>query len=135
MTIKKSIRFIINFLIGRTVLKMFPFLSYKGVVNTQIRIYKKLKRKNYPEEVILNQILDSRRKLSLKDLGADAFYQDLISVNNKTLKQIIKSIVEWEYLYSFDAYGRRAKNNVPFDFVKKYRKEMELYIDKKIKNF
>ena len=128
----KFIRFAKNLLIGTTILKMFPFLGYKGVVNTQIRIYKKLKRKGYSETVALNKILDSRRKLSLRDLGADAFYQELINTNNKTLRQVIQAIVEWEYLDSFEAHARRSKNNVPFDFVEEYRKEIEAYISKKI---
>jgi hypothetical protein len=128
----KFIRFIKNLLLGTTILKMFPSLSYKGVVNTQIRIYKKLKRKGYSETVALNKILDSRRRLSLRDLGADAFYQELISIDNKTLEQVIQAIVEWEYLDSFEARVRRGKNNVPFDFVEEYRKEMKIYISKKI---
>ena len=128
----KFIRFAKNLLIGTTILKMFPFLGYKGVVNTQIRIYKKLKRKGYSEAVALNKILESRRKLSLKDLGTDDFYQELISIDNKTLEQVIQAIVEWEYLDSFEARVRRGKNNIPFSFVEEYRKEMKIYIGKKI---
>lgn len=127
----KFIRFIKNLFIGTTILKLFPFLGYKGVVNTQIRIYKKLKRKNYPETVILNKILDSRRIFSLRDLRADDFYRELINIDNKTLEQVIQAIVEWEYLDSFEAHARRRKNDVPLSFVEEFRKEMKIYIDKK----
>ena len=126
-----------NKLIGTTflkmlILKMFPFLGYKGVVNTQIKIYKKLKRKGYSEAVALNKILDSRRIFSLRDLGANAFYQELINTDNKTLKQVIQAIVEWEQLDSFNARAKRERNNIPFGFTEEYRKEIKTYISKKI---
>ncbi|MDO8561610.1 MAG: hypothetical protein Q7S05_02165 [bacterium] len=132
-------------------LKALPFLGYKGVVNQQIRIYKKFKRANleelkrfqtgnqhsafipsYAESDILNILLDSRRKFSSSDVGADAYYQDLMKEPNKSLESVIMAIVEWEYLSNMRAYRIRGENEIPSEFIESYRQEMKDYIREKV---
>lgn len=113
-------------------LKVFPFLGYKGVVSQQVRIYKKFKREDYPEDAILNIILDARRKFSSRDVGADSYYQDLMAMPGKTLESVIMAIVEWEYLSSMRAYEIRGKHNIPPEFIESSRNEMSRYIHEKV---
>jgi len=170
---------IINFLKG-IVLKFVPSLGYKGIVDTQIRMYKKLKMDNYKalqnwskttppavglerlisngglrknidgkvinkfmndnpgfiaphqEQDILNIILDTRRRVSLKDVGANSYYQDLIAIPNKTLEETIWTIIDWELFSSMEAYKRRERNKIPLDFVDRYKQEILVYIRKKV---
>lgn len=113
-------------------LKIFPFFGYKGVVSQQIRIYKRLKKADYPEDAILNIILDARRKFSSRDAGADSYYQDLIAMSDKTLESVIMAIVEWEYLSNMRSYEIRDKHNIPPEFIESFRKEMFKYIHEKV---
>lgn len=140
----------INFLKG-VVLKLIPRLGYKGIADTQIQIYKKLKEENlkalrdwsknnpsvgfiapYQEQDILNVILDTRRRVSLKDIGADFYYKDLITIKNKTLEETIWAIIDWELFSNMRAYERRGKNNIPLEFIDGYKKEIKDYIRKRI---
>lgn len=120
-----------NFFNG-VLLKLVPSLGYKGIVDTQIRIYKKLKQDNLKEENILNIILDTRRETSLNDIGADSYYQDLIAIPNKTLEKTIWAIIDWELFSSMEAYERRGRNKIPLDFVDRYKQEILAYIRKKV---
>lgn len=122
---------ILGFLKG-LLLKIFPFLGYKGVVSQQIRIYKKFKREDYPEDAILNIILDARKKFSSRDVGADSYYQDLMTMQDKTLESVIMAIVEWEYLSNMRAYEIRGKHNIPSEFIESSRNEMSRYIHEKV---
>lgn len=113
-------------------LKIFPFLGYKGVVSQQIRIYKKLKKAEYPEDAILNVILDARRRFSSRDVGADSYYQDLMATSDKTLESVIMAIVEWEYLSNMRVHEIRGKHNIPPEFIESSRNEMSRYIHEKV---
>lgn len=114
--------------------KIFPFLGYKGVVSQQIRIYKKFKREDYPEDAILNIILDARKKFSSRDVGADSYYQDLMTMQDKTLESVIMAIVEWEYLSNMRAYEIRGKHNISSESIESFRNEMSKYIHEKVSN-
>jgi len=85
--------------------KIFPPLSYKGVVNTQIAVYKKLKKREpkMPEDKLLNLLITSRveappRVASKQD--EYTHYESLLKNPNKTLEDVILAIVEYEYILS-----------------------------------
>lgn len=126
----KTIKSLVGLLKG-LLLKIFPFLGYRGVVNQQIRIYKKFKKTNFSEDDILNIILESRRKFT-HDIGSDSYYQELISIPNKNLEQSIMAILEWEYLSNMRAYKIRGENNIPLEFIESYRQEMYNFIHNKV---
>lgn len=128
---KGKIKQFLNFFIGlfkALLLKIFPSLGYKGVVNTQIKIYKCLKNRGYADQDILNILLNSRRMLSQRDLGADNYYQELIDELNKNLEKVIIAIIDWEYFYNLDSYQLRGEKNIPIKFVEKFKEEMHEYV-------
>ena len=92
-------------LVKGLLLKLFPSLGPKGVVNTQIAIYKKLKRK-YPtasEDDILNSLIMSRIKSPLSPTTSQKeidHYGMIFKNTNKTLEDVIWTIVEYEYILS-----------------------------------
>lgn len=81
--------------------------GFESVVNTQIDLYLKFKKKynNVTEDEILNMLLLSRMKsssilpqFSLKE--QEKFYADLLQDNNKTLEEVISRIIWYEYVGS-----------------------------------
>ena len=92
-------------LINGLLVKLFPFLSHKGVINTQISIYNKLRRyaPEAPENDILNKIILSRIKSMPRVASKEEEYKHyelLLGDCNKTLHQVIYAIVEYEYILS-----------------------------------
>jgi len=86
-------------------LKLFPSLGPKGVINTQIAVYKKLKKK-YPtasEDDILNSLIMYRVKSPLSPTSSQEeinHYDKILKNNNKTLEDVIWAIIEYEYILS-----------------------------------
>ena len=84
-------------------IKLFPPLSYKGVVDTQIKVYNKLKRK-YPkasENDLLNSLIISRIKAPPRIAPKEeeyTHYESLLNNPNKTLEDVILAIFEYEYI-------------------------------------
>lgn len=114
-------------------IRLFPSLSYKGVVDAQIKFYKRQIEKGASEQDALNELLDSRSAISDDfDKGANEYYQDVKMLPNKTLAQTIKAIVEWEYLYNMKSYELRAKNRIPPGYVDEFKNEISKYIEGKV---
>jgi len=95
----------IYYLLQGILINLFPSLSYKGAVDTQIEVYNKLKRK-YPkasENDLLNSLIISRIK-ALSGVASRekeyAHYKPVLENPNKTLEYIIWEIVNYEYLES-----------------------------------
>jgi hypothetical protein len=94
---------------------ILPFLSYKGDVNTQIALYKKMRSREpeIPEDELLNVLLVSRLE-SLPKIASKKqeyrHYESLLRSSKKTLKDIIWSIIEYEYILSREEhlYGQLA---------------------------
>jgi len=90
---------------GGFLLKLFPSLGPKGVIDTQITIYKRLKAK-FPhahEDDLLNSLIMSRVNAPLSPSTKSeerAHYETLLQSTNKTLEDVIWAIVEYEYLLS-----------------------------------
>ncbi|HUS46431.1 MAG TPA: hypothetical protein VM219_10480 [Phycisphaerae bacterium] len=86
-------------------IKLFPSLGPKGVIDTQITVYKRLKAK-FPyadENDILNSLILSRVNAPLSPSSTSeelAHYETLLESTDKTLEDVIWTIVEYEYLLS-----------------------------------
>ena len=89
--------------------KISPLFSYKGTINTQINLYKKLK-KLHPEaseNELLNHLLISRIESWPRRAPKEveyAHYTPLLSNTNKRLEDVIWAIIEWECILSREEY-------------------------------
>ncbi len=98
------------FLFGRLLVagglaKVFPSLSYKGAVDTQISIYNRLKgmAPGIAENEVLNKLIMSRIRAPLGPAPKDeqyTHYAPLLHNSHKTLEEVILAIVEYEYIVS-----------------------------------
>ena len=101
MRILKRIKAFIKGLI----LQLFPSMGPKGVINTQIVVYKKLKKKfpNASENEILNSLIVSRIKAPFSPSSRSEeilHYEIILNNDNKTIEDVIWAIVEYEYILS-----------------------------------
>ena len=87
-------------------LKMiFPSGVYKSVINTQISVYNRLKKRapQMPENELLNHLIISRVEAPPRVTSKEeeyAYYTPLLENPNKTLQEVIWVIVEYEYIVS-----------------------------------
>ena len=111
-------------LINAFLLKIFPSLGPKGVVDTQISVYNRLKRK-FPtasENDILNSLVMSRVKAPprVAPLQEEYVHYKLLLQNlDKTLEDVIWAIVEYEYILSRekDIFNQFSKMSFSPTFV------------------
>jgi len=92
-------------LVNAFLLKIFPSLGPKGVIDTQISVYNRLKRKfpNASENDILNSLIISRVKVPphVAPLKEEYNHYRLLLQNpDKTLEDVIWAIVEYENILS-----------------------------------
>jgi len=84
---------------------LFPSTGPKGVIDTQITIYKRLKAK-FPaagENDVLNSLIMSRVNAPMSPTTKSeelSHYESLLQSTNKTLEDVIGAIVEYEYILS-----------------------------------
>ncbi len=86
-------------------LKVFPSLGYEGVINTQISVYNKIKKRapEMSENESLNYLINSRIRSIPRVASKEeeyAHYTPLLEDANKTLEDVIWAIVEYEYVLS-----------------------------------
>lgn len=89
--------------------KLFPFLTYKSVINTQIAIYNRLKRREpgMSENDLLNHLIISRIEAPPRVTSKEeeyTHYKPLLENPNKTLVDVILAIVEYENILSRSEY-------------------------------
>lgn len=84
------------------------------------------------EETILNLLLQSRANVWPDDPETVSYYQKLMTLNNKTLEQVILAIVEWEYIDNNSSRLIKEKVGIPSDFTEKFRKELHDYVKAKL---
>jgi len=114
--------------------KLFPSLDYKGVVDTQIAVYNKLKRK-YPkalENDLLNSLIISRIKAPPRVASEEqeyAHYKSLLNDSDKTLEDVIWEIVNYEYLESRKDF---LEKRVPPEILIREISEAKQYIKEKV---
>jgi len=112
-------------------IKLFPSLGYKGVVDTQIKVYKKLKRK-YPkasENDLLNSLIISRIKALPRIVSKEeeyAYYKSVLDNPDKTLEDVIWEIIFYENLKS--RTNELSKKKIPPKEIKKWILEVKQYI-------
>ena len=90
-------------IIQALMLKIFPFIGYRGVINTQISIYNRLKKRapEMPENELLNSLITSRMKAWPKVSSEEEYYYtELLGNPDKTLEDVIWTIVGYEYIQS-----------------------------------
>ena len=97
--------YIVIALIKAFLLKIFPSLGYEGVINTQISVYNKLKKRapEMPENDLLNHLIISRIEALPRVASKEeeyAHYTPLLENVDKTLEDVIWAIVEYEYILS-----------------------------------
>lgn len=86
-------------------LRVFPSMGPKGVINTQIAVYQRLKRK-FPtasENDLLNSLIISRLNAPFSPSTSQeecAHYEPILQDSNKTLEDVIWAIVEYEHILS-----------------------------------
>ena len=87
------------------IFKVFPFFTYKSVINRQLEIYKRLKKK-YPdvkENEILNYLLISRidapPRIASKEVEY-GYYKEMLGKKDKTLEDVILEIIVFENIIS-----------------------------------
>lgn len=116
-------------------IKLFPSLGYKGVVDTQIKVYNKLKRK-YPkalENDLLNSLIISRIKAPPRVVSKEeeyAHYKPVLDNPNKTLEDVIWEIVFYENLKS--RTNELLKKKIPPEAVTNWILKARQYIKGKV---
>ena len=139
---RPKILFIIKSLISVLFVKIFPSLDPKGVVDTQIAVYKRLKKK-FPtasENDLLNSLIMSRIKAPLSPTTFQeeyAHYGSLLQDPNKTLKDVVWAIVEYEYLLNRgeELHHQLAEIGAePLAVAEELEKWLK-YVDERIKEF
>lgn len=87
-------------------LKAFsPLFGYKGVINTQINVYNRLKKRmpEIPENELLNELITSRAKASPRAGSKEQeqeYYTPFLENPNKTLEDVIWAIIDYEFIRS-----------------------------------
>lgn len=125
--------------------KILPCLTYKGVVNTQIAIYKKIKhhQPELNENEILNLLILSRIQAPpavAPRVEEFVHYEPLLQNSEKTLEDTILKIVEYEYILSrvndtYDlGFGMRLSEEEKSANINSFLSITESYIKKRIKS-
>jgi hypothetical protein len=91
--------------IKASLLKIFSSLGYQGVINTQISIYNRLKKRapETSENDLLNQLIISRIEAPPRAAPKEekyAYYTPLLENPNKILEDVIWAIVGYEFIQS-----------------------------------
>jgi hypothetical protein len=141
---------VLQIIIGLTqpiLFKIFPFLTYKGVITKQINIYKVLKKRRpeMSENDLLNHLIISRIEAPPRVAPKEEeyeHYRPLLENPNKTLEDVIWAIIEYENIVSRGEYvfNRLSKIGLsPLEvlgemenFKAQVVKEIEESIEKKV---
>lgn len=100
----KILKIILAFFKG-LILRVFPPMGPRGVIDTQITVYRRLKNKftTASENDILNSLIMSRINAPINPSTASEesiHYEPLLQNPNKMLEDVIWAIVEYEYILS-----------------------------------
>ena len=127
--------------------KIFPPLGYKGVINTQINVYNRLKKhaQGISENDLLDRLIISRIEAPPRVAPKEeeyAHYTPLLENPDKILEDVIWAIVEYENILSRGEYvfNRLSRMGIsPLEaiaevenFKTRVLKEIEESIEKKV---
>lgn len=143
----KMFHLIVGIIVGiitAFLLKIFPATGYKGVINTQISIYNRLKRRapKMPENELLNYLINSRIRSIPRVASKEeeyAHYTPLFENSNKTLEDVIWVIVEYEYIlsreeYIFDHFSKMGYSPTQISArISDEKAEIRTYVEESIK--
>lgn len=92
-------------IIWSLLLRMIPSLSYKGVVNTLVKCYTRIRkdRTGITENETLNYLISIRVEASPRVATKQeelAHYEPLLKKDDKSLEEVIFDIVVYEYISS-----------------------------------
>lgn len=119
--------------LAKTILQiLFPSTSYKGTTKTLIKLYNMCKNKgNLSEQDALNHIISERINVSLgEERLAKSSYGHLLNNNNKTLTNVIKAIIAYEYFESPDSELLIKETISSDESLEQVKKKYMDYIDK-----
>lgn len=119
---------------------LFPSIGPKGVIDTQITMYKRLKAKfpSADENDILNSLIMSRVNAPMGPSTKSeelVHYESLLQSTSKTLEDVIGAIIEYEYILSRGEELHKQLANIgapPIDVAEEIEKWF-VYIKEKVK--
>ena len=121
-------------------LKIFSPLGYQGVINTQISVYNRLKKRapEMPENELLNHLITSRIKAQPKVTSEEEEYADyapILEKPNKTLEDVIWAIVVYEFIQSRreELFARGYKMGLSTEEIFKQIEDFKARIERDIK--
>lgn len=134
------ILFILKALFWGILIKLFPSLGPKGIIDTQIKVYQKLKKK-FPEASendLLNSLIMSRVNAPFSPSTSQneySNYETMVQDPNKTLEDVIWGIVEYELLLSRgeQLFEQLSMVKAPPTAVIEELQEWKRYVKKRIK--
>jgi len=120
----------------------FPSLGFKGTIDTQINVYRRLKVKfpDASENDLLNSLIMNRINAPYSPSTTEeehAHYHALLQDPNKTLKDVIWAIVEYEYLLSRgeELHHQLAEISAEPSAVAEELEEWIEYLNERVKEF
>ena len=128
---------IIKTFLKMLMLRIFPSIGPKGVINKQITIYKRLKKKSptASENDLLNSLIMSRINAppSASTYQDEyAHYETILHNSNKTLEDVICAIVEYEYILSREEILNRELFGDPHAAIAEFLEEWKRYIKERV---
>ncbi len=127
--------------------KLFGWAGHQGVINTQIGIYNRLRKKapDMSGNEILNYIINSRMR-AVPKVGSEEDreyqeykYQEMIKNNHKTLEDVILEIVGYEFIQSrrvelfSRGYNMGLSTEDIFKKISKFQEQIEFDIKESIR--
>ncbi|HEX74042.1 MAG TPA: hypothetical protein G4N93_02715 [Dehalococcoidia bacterium] len=126
-------------------LKVSPSLGYEGVINTQINIYNRLRKRapEMPENDLLNRVIISRIRALPRVASEEeeyAHYRPLVKNPYKTLEDVIWAIVDYEYILSreehiFNQFSQMGLSEPQIlTAIDDQKAQMRAYVEESIEN-
>lgn len=131
-----KILYTIKELIKGLLLRVFPSFGPRGVIDTLIDLYNRIKIKNISasENELLNILITARVKTPPRVASVQEefrHYAPLLYNKNKTLEDVIWAVINYEYFESRETYLRKR---IPEAEISEAKKKAKRLIKERIKN-
>jgi len=127
-------------IIKELLLKIFSPFGYQGVINTQISVYKRLKKRTpeMSENELLNYLISSRMKAQPKVALEEEEYANYLPIlenTNKTLEDVICAIVGYEFIQSrrVELFAKGYKKGLSTEDIFKQIGDFQARIERDVK--